>query len=82
MVLLFYTTMEVYTIPGIVSLKDLLDANPRLHLEFLPPYSPNLNKIEQFWGWLKSAVINNANQELKQDEKSKRGSQGSKDMTK
>ena len=27
-------------------LKPLLDANPRLHLEFLPPYSPNLNKIE------------------------------------
>ena len=40
-------------------LKDLLDANPRLHLEFLPPYSPNLNKIEELWGWLKSSVINN-----------------------
>ncbi len=40
-------------------LVDLLEANPRLHLEFLPPYSPNLNKIEELWGWLKSAVINN-----------------------
>ena len=40
-------------------LKDLLDVNPRLHLEFLPPYSPNLNKIEELWGWLKSSVINN-----------------------
>ena len=40
-------------------LQDLLDANPRLHLEFLPPYSPNLNKIEELWGWLKSSVINN-----------------------
>jgi len=30
-----------------------------LHLEFLPPYSPNLNKIEELWVWLKSTVINN-----------------------
>lgn len=28
-------------------------------LMFLPPYSPNLNLIEELWGWLKSAVINN-----------------------
>ncbi len=40
-------------------LADLLEANPRLQLEFLPPYSPNLNKIEELWGWLKSTVINN-----------------------
>ena len=40
-------------------LKTLLDANPRLHLEFLPPYSPNLNIIEELWGWLKNSVINN-----------------------
>ncbi len=40
-------------------LADLLATNPRLHLDFLPPYSPNLNKIEEFWGWLKSTVINN-----------------------
>ena len=40
-------------------LKDLLEKNPRLHLEFLPPYSPNLNKIEELWGWLKSSVMNN-----------------------
>ncbi len=40
-------------------LTDLLEANPRLHLDFLPPYSPNLNKIEELWGWLKSTVINN-----------------------
>ncbi len=40
-------------------LQDFLDSNPRLHLEFLPPYSPNLNKIEELWGWMKSSVINN-----------------------
>ncbi len=39
-------------------LKDMLDANPRLHLEFLPPCSPNLNKIEELWGWLKKRLNN------------------------
>lgn len=28
-------------------------------LLYLPPYSPNLNMIEELWGWLKSTVINN-----------------------
>ena len=40
-------------------LTRFLQENPRLHLEFLPPYSPNLNIIEELWGWLKSTVINN-----------------------
>ena len=40
-------------------LTDFLQANSRLHLEFLPPYSPNLNLIEELWRWLKSTVINN-----------------------
>ncbi|MGL6107781.1 IS630 family transposase [Romboutsia sp.] len=31
----------------------------RLQLEFLPPYSPNLNLIEGLWGWLKTSVIRN-----------------------
>lgn len=31
----------------------------RLEPVFLPPYSPNLNKIEELWGWLKDSVINN-----------------------
>ena len=31
----------------------------RLELIFLPPYSPNLNKIEELWRWLKDSVINN-----------------------
>lgn len=41
-------------------LKEFLEEN-RNHLElvFLPPYSPNLNKIEELWGWLKDSVINN-----------------------
>ena len=40
-------------------LTGFLQENPRLHLEFLPPYSPNLNIIEELWGWLKSSVVNN-----------------------
>ena len=31
----------------------------RLTLTYLPPYSPNLNMIEELWGWLKTSVINN-----------------------
>jgi transposase len=30
-----------------------------LELVFLPPYSPNLNLIEEFWGWLKRSCIYN-----------------------
>ena len=40
-------------------LTSFLQENSRLHLEFLPPYSPDLNIIEELWGWLKSTVINN-----------------------
>ncbi len=40
-------------------LTNFLQENPRLLLEFLLPYSPNLNIIEELWGWLKSTVINN-----------------------
>lgn len=41
-------------------LRGFLEENSeRLELVFLPPYSPNLNKIEELWGWLKNSVINN-----------------------
>lgn len=41
-------------------LQEFLEENKeRLELVFLPPYSPNLNKIEELWGWLKDSVINN-----------------------
>jgi len=30
-----------------------LTENFQCHLIFLPPYSPNLNPIENFWSWLK-----------------------------
>ncbi len=31
----------------------------RLTLNFLPPYSPNLNLLERIWKWLKESVISN-----------------------
>lgn len=40
-------------------LQPFLKEHPRLHLVFLPPYSPNLNPVEGLWLWLKSDVINN-----------------------
>lgn len=41
-------------------LQEFLEENQeRLSLVFLPPYSPNLNKIEELWRWLKDSVINN-----------------------
>ena len=40
-------------------LQPFLEENPRLHLLFLPPYSPNLNPIEGLWRWLKDCCVNN-----------------------
>lgn len=40
-------------------LEDFLEENSRLQLAFLPPYSPNSNKIEELWRWFKDSVINN-----------------------
>jgi len=41
-------------------LQTFLEKNKdRLSLVFLPPYSPNLNLIEEFWGWLKRSCIYN-----------------------
>ena len=41
-------------------LKGFLKENEsRLTLMFLPPYSPDLNMIEELWGWMKNSVINN-----------------------
>ena len=37
-------------------IKKFLVRHPRVRLFFLPPYSPQYNPIERFWGWLKTKV--------------------------
>ena len=36
-----------------------LEAHPKLKLEFLPSYSPNLNLIERFWRFVKERLVKN-----------------------
>ncbi|MDB4304276.1 IS630 family transposase, partial [Desulfosarcina sp.] len=36
-----------------------LKDHPKLKLEFLPPYSPNLNLIERFWRFVKEHLVKN-----------------------
>ena len=33
--------------------------NSKIKAHFLPPYSPNLNPIEQLWKWMKERVLYN-----------------------
>jgi transposase len=43
-----------------ILLNDILEKlKDNIQLEFLPPYSPDLNPIEKVWKWLKYTVINN-----------------------
>jgi transposase len=37
-----------------------LQGNPRLNIEFLPPYAPNLNLIKRFWRFAKEKLVKNA----------------------
>jgi len=36
-----------------------LARHPRLHVDFLPPYAPELNPVEPFWGYLKCNPLAN-----------------------
>lgn len=38
---------------------DWRKENPRFIVEFLPPYSPNLNLIERFWRFVKKHLVKN-----------------------
>ena len=38
---------------------EWLEAHPQVHLEFLPPYAPNLNLIERFWKFAKAHLVKN-----------------------
>jgi transposase len=39
--------------------RRFLDRHPRLHVEFLPPYAPELNPNEYGWGYLKCNPLAN-----------------------
>jgi transposase len=40
-------------------LKEYLNKNTRITMEYLPPYSPNLNIIERLWRFIKRKVTYN-----------------------
>jgi len=42
-----------------------LEGHPKLQIEFLPPYSPNLNLIERFWRFTKEKLVKNTYYESK-----------------
>jgi transposase len=39
--------------------KERLEKHPKLNIEFLPPYAPNLNLIERLWGFTKKKLVTN-----------------------
>jgi len=41
------------------AVKAWVEKNPRVHLHFLPPYSPNLNAIEPAWKIMHENTVNN-----------------------
>ncbi len=38
---------------------EWLETHPRLQLEFIPAYAPNLNLIERFWKCVKEHLVKN-----------------------
>jgi transposase len=40
-------------------LREALDRSGRVHLEFLPPYAPELNPVEMLWGYVKMNPLAN-----------------------
>lgn len=55
--IVLYLDNATYFKAKIVS--DWLEKHPKLHLEFLPPYAPNLNLIERFWRFVKEKLVKN-----------------------
>jgi transposase len=41
------------------AVKKFLMENPRLEIRFIPPYSPELNPVEQWWGYKRMKFLNN-----------------------
>jgi transposase len=50
-----------------VGIQRFVDKHPRLHIEYLPPYAPELNPVEYAWSWLKiNPLANRCAQDLDQ----------------
>lgn len=47
--------------------KTFLGKFPRIKLYFLPPYSPEYNPIERFWGWLKKHIYGSKSYECMEE---------------
>jgi len=39
--------------------EDWIQSHPRLHVYFFPPYAPELNPVENVWGYLKTNPLSN-----------------------
>lgn len=50
--------LDNYSVHHSKKVQEFLDQNPRLHLKFLPPYSPDLNPAEWLWGFLRLKYLN------------------------
>ena len=55
--IVLYLDNATYFKAKIVS--EWLEKHTKLHLEFLPPYAPNLNLIERFWRFVKEKLVKN-----------------------
>ena len=54
---LFNSSIRNFLMDVICCLKKSGFLFSNIHHAKLPPYSPNLNKIEDLWGWLKNSVV-------------------------
>jgi len=55
-ILLLWDRLSVHRGKKVAS---FVEKHPRLHVEFLPPYAPELNPIEYAWSWMKMGPMAN-----------------------
>ena len=55
--IILYLDNASYFKAAIVS--QWLEDHPKLQIDFLPPYAPNLNLIERFWRFVKTKLVKN-----------------------
>lgn len=53
-----YTILLIMDQAGWHKSKEL-NIPPNIQIEFLPPYSPELNPVERLWKWIKKEVVHN-----------------------